>query len=63
MYLMMPSGREMSPYSEKTFRYQFNGLAANTRHRIDVIFTRGVRFHTEVAGYVDTHPSLCKFPN
>ena len=59
----MPSGTEISPYFEKTFHYQFNGLEANTRHRIEITFIYGVSYHTEIAGHVDTLASLCKFPS
>ena len=57
---MMSSGREESPYSEKAYRYQFNGLVSNTKYGILVVFENNVTVHKVLAGYVTTLASLRK---
>ena len=58
----MSSGREISPHSSNDSHYQFNELASNSRHAIQVAFTDGVNIHTVLPGYVNTPASLRMFP-
>ena len=59
---LLSSGREISPHYRKDSHYQFNRLASNSRHTIQVAFTDGVNVHTVSHGYVNTPASLCMFP-
>ena len=60
---LVSSDREISPYSRKDSHYQFNELASNSRHTIQVAFTDGVNVHTvsPKPGYVNTPASLRMF--
>ena len=58
----MSSGRTIQPSSKDTSHFTFNGLAANTRHSIEVTFTYGMTVNTVSGEYTTTLGSLRKFP-
>ena len=57
---LMSSGREISPHYTNASYYQFNELASNTRHKIQVTFIDGVNVHTMLVGHANTLASLRK---
>ena len=61
LYLVV-NGSRISPHSKNSSHYQFNGLATNTEHHIQVFYDDDVRVTQTRVGKANTLASLRKFP-